>query len=133
LKIQYNINAMKPIKVKADIYEILQAIEDDGDLWHRDAIAGPNWKTLSDASDIFGKLSDDHGILPQRLVQTVEEGLYVEFVGFSHRVVMELYNRGDAAILILDGKTSDIVESIDIPSFGRVGSICVAIPKILAS
>ena len=111
---------MKTINSKADVYEILETIEADGDLWHRDGIRGPSARTLRTASDVLGKLLDDYGVLPKHIVQTVEEGLYLDFEGITHRVILELYNEGDAAILILDRNTNETIESIDVPSFGRV-------------
>lgn len=120
---------MKHIKNLGDIYDILETIEDQGDKWHRDGLPPPSSKVLRDAADVCRKLINDHGILPKHIVQTVEEGLFLRFEN-GHEVILEMYNEGDAAILIRS-RDGEMLDSIDIPAFGRNGVICQLIPKIL--
>lgn len=111
-----------------DIYDALVEIQELGNRWHNEGVPGPNQDTIRDSSRVLEQLYDDHGILPQRVTQSVEEGIYIDFIN-GHRVILELYNEGGGTIIVTDYK--NILDSIEIPDKDRVGITCGLIQRIL--
>jgi len=116
------------IKNKKDISDALEEIQELGDNWHYEHIPGPNANAIRDVFRVLEQLYDVYGVLPQRVTQTVEEGVYVDFIN-GHRVILEIYNKGGAAIVVTDYK--EIIGSIDVKDEDRVNIICGLMPKIL--
>lgn len=115
---------------KVDIDEAFTEIQELGDLWHREGIPGPNQDAIRDSSRVLEQLYADTGILPQRVTQSVEEGIYIDFVN-GHRVILEMYNEGTAAIIVTDYK--NIIDSVDVSSTDRVEKVCSLLQKMLKS
>jgi hypothetical protein len=116
------------IKREEDLYEALEEIQESGDSWHSEGIPGPNQDAIRDSSRVVRQLYDTLGILPRRITQTVEEGIYIDFTN-GHRTILEIYNEGGAAIVVTDHK--DILDSFEIPVEGRVDLICRTLVQIL--
>ena len=114
----------------ADIKIAMDQIIDTGDNWHRESIPGPNAAVVRDSCRVFEQLWDDAHVLPQRIVQTIEEGIYAEFKTDDRMdLILELYNEGTGVVFLLEhGKT---IECIDISNIDRVNTVCHAIQRIL--
>lgn len=87
------------IRSKLNIYECLSDIKELGSNWHYENIPCPNSKVLTDARIILERLYDQYGILPARITQSIEEGIYIEFVNGS-KVILEIYNDGYPSITV---------------------------------
>ena len=117
------------IKTKRDVYDILDRIHQEGDTWH-DTIPGPDPEVLLDVFRVFEYVWECRGLLPKYVVQTVEKGIYLEYRN-GHNVIIELYNEGDAALLVMD-KKGRTIEAIDVPvTEERTKIICDLLIKIL--
>lgn len=115
---------------KVDIDEALAEIQELGDHWHREGVPGPSQDAIRDSSRVLEQLYVDTGILPQRVTQSIEEGIYIDFVN-GHRVILEMYNEGTAAIIVTDYK--DIIDSVEVSSDDRVTKVCSLLRKMLKS
>lgn len=115
---------------KVDIDEAFTEIQELGDCWHGENIPGPSQDAIRDSSRVLEQLYADASILPQRVTQSVEEGIYIDFVN-GHRVILEMYNEGTAAIIVMDYK--DIVDSVEVSSTDRVAKVCSLLQKMLKS
>lgn len=117
------------IKTKKDVYDILDRIHQQGDSWH-DSIPGPDPEVLLDVFRVFEYVWECRKLLPKHVAQTVEEGIYLRYEN-GHDVIVELYNEGDAALLVTD-KKGRTIESIDVPvTCERSQLVCDILIKIL--
>ena len=116
--------------VPADLSLLLEDISKMGDIRRGFKVSPPNQDVISDTSKICKKIWETKGMLPSSIFPSYMEGIYFDYIlDTSHRVVVEVYNVGDAVVIATnDAKVIDIVE---IPILGRVRVTCFVLNRFL--
>ena len=111
-----------------DIDTAFLEITELGDNWHTKKIPGPNKDAMRDSSRVFERLWVEDRILPNRVSQCELGGVYADFLKDINRLIIEVYNEGEAAVIIFEGRLS---ETFDVPTRDRVNILCNMIKKIM--
>lgn len=114
-----------------DLSVLLQDISEMGDIHRESKVKAPIIEVLQDTSDIITRVWSELGKLPTSVFPSYMEGLYFDYIiDEQHRVILEVYNVGDAAIFSTDD--AKVVEYVGIPKVGRVGKVYWALIKLLS-
>ena len=101
-----------------------------GDIHRAAKVNPPIIEVLADTSEIITRVWDAFGKLPTSVFPSYMEGLYVDYIlDCQHRVVVEVYNVGDALVFCTDD--AKVVEHVDIPSFDRVSKVYWVLTRLL--
>ena len=108
----------------------LRAIQVDSDLWPEGA-DGPQHQAISSAATVLEEL-EDKGLVPSRVVATVEGGIAICFVRGDIYADIECFNDGSILGAISNGKDRPLVWEVD-PGSGDIAPATDRIKKVLVA
>ena len=111
-----------------DINISLQEILELGNRWHSDGRPGPNDSCIRASLVVFQTMWKDYGVIPYRVSQSALEGLHADFCEKSIHVALEMYNHGEAALILYEERLS---ETFDIAARNRESLVCSLLSRFL--